>query len=92
MQKVNDAKVLYAGAQSFFKSLQHRGEPQEEGLGEEHFVEDWKAEQKQVFMYSGCKDDQTSADANIGGSHVGAMSWAFLENMHRNPNQTYIEV
>src|SRR6266700_427716 len=49
------------------------------GHGEEHFVEDWKGEKKHVFMYSGCRDDQTSADATITGSHVGAMSWAFLQ-------------
>jgi hypothetical protein len=24
-----------------------------------------------VIMYSGCRDDQTSADAAIAGSHVG---------------------
>ena len=89
--KVNDAKVLLAGAQSFFKGFRHRDE-QEEGLGEEHFVEDWNKENKRVWMYSGCKDDQTSADASISGEHVGAMSWAFLQTMRRNPNQSYIQV
>ena len=90
--KVNDAKQLFAGAQSFFQGLKHRGEPQQEGLGEEHFVEDWKDEHKRVFMYSGCRDDQTSADANIAGEHVGAMSWAFLQVMRSNPNQSYLSV
>ena len=92
VQKVNDAKQLFAGAQSFFQGLKHRGEPQQEGLGEEHFVEDWKSEHKRVFMYSGCRDDQTSADASISGSHVGAMSWAFLQVMQSNPNQSYLTV
>ncbi|MCJ1400792.1 hypothetical protein MMC11_004000 [Xylographa trunciseda] len=92
MNKVNDAKQLLAGAQSFFQGLKHRGEPQEEGLGEEHFVEDWKDEHKRVFMYSGCKDDQTSADASIAGEHVGAMSWSFLQVMQSNPNPSYVEV
>jgi len=90
--KVNDAKQLLAGAQSFFQGLQHRGEPQEEGLGEEHFQENWNTENRHVAMYSGCKDDQTSADASISGEHVGAMSWAFLQIMQYNPNQSYIEV
>ena len=45
-----------------------------------------------MIMYSGCRDDQTSADANIGGGHVGAMSWAFLETMRVYGNQTYIQV
>ena len=90
--KVNDAKQLLAGAQSLFKGFTHRGEQQEEGLGEEHFQEDWNRENKRVWMYSGCKDDQTSADASISGEHVGAMSWAFLQTMQRDPNQSYVQV
>lgn len=30
-----------------------------------------------VIMFSGCKDDQTSADANEAGKATGAMSYAF---------------
>lgn len=30
-----------------------------------------------VIQFSGCRDSQTSADANIGGEATGAMSWAF---------------
>jgi metacaspase-1 len=92
MSKLAQAKGLFAGANTFFKQLQHSGEPQEEGVGEEHFVEDWKSEHKFVTMYSGCRDDQTSADASIGGASVGAMSWAFLETMKRNQNPTYLSV
>ena len=90
--KVNDAKQLFAGAQSFFSSLKHRNEPQEDGLGEEHFMEDWAHEGKSVFMFSGCKDDQTSADATISGSPSGAMSWALLETLYSRPDLTYIGV
>ena len=94
--KVSDARELLAGAQSFFKSLKHVSDPvDEDGLGEEHFVEDWKAEKKNVFMYSGCRDDQTSADATITGSHVGAMSWAFLQAMRYGDGgmgQSYVQV
>ena len=90
--KVNDAKQLFAGAQSFFSSLKHRAEPQEEGLGEEHFMEDWAHEGKSVFMFSGCRDDQTSADATISGSPSGAMSWALLETLYSRPDLTYIGV
>jgi metacaspase-1 len=92
VDKVSDAKQLFAGTQSFFKNMKRMGERQDEGLGEEHFMEDWRNEHKDVWMYSGCRDDQTSADATIGGSNVGAMSWAFLEVMHKNPNQTYVQV
>ncbi|KAL9075018.1 MAG: hypothetical protein Q9161_001949 [Pseudevernia consocians] len=90
--KINDAKALFAGAQSFFSGLKHRGEHHEEGLEEEHFQEDWVHEGKSVFMFSGCRDDQTSADANIAGSHVGAMSWALLETLYSRPGQSYVEV
>jgi len=94
--KVSDARELLAGAQSFFKGLKHMSDPvDEDGLGEEHFAEDWKAEKKHVFMYSGCRDDQTSADATITGSHVGAMSWAFLQAMRYGDGgmgQSYVQV
>jgi len=45
-------------------------------------------------MFSGCKDEQTSADAFIAGKHVGAMSWSFLETMRtdRNWDMSYIQV
>ena len=44
-------------------------------------------------MFSGCRDDQTSADAAIKGEHVGAMSYAFLTSMKQHgPKQSYIEV
>jgi hypothetical protein len=92
IDKLTQAKELFAGASTFFKQLKHSGDQEEEGVGEEHFVEDWKSEHKFVTMYSGCRDDQTSADATIGGSSVGAMSWSFLTTMKDNPNPTYLTV
>lgn len=93
VQKVKDAEILYAGARNFFRGLTHQGEQQEEGLAEEQFVEDWAKEHKFVTMFSGCRDDQTSADATIAGAHVGAMSWAFLETMKmQGPDQSYLTV
>ena len=91
-RNVDDAQELLAGAQTFFRGLMHRDEADEEGLAKEDFGEDWSAEKKYVFMYSGCRDDQTSADATIAGSHVGAMSWAFLTTMQENSEQSYIQV
>ncbi|TKA80510.1 hypothetical protein B0A49_00332 [Cryomyces minteri] len=94
MNKVNDAKMLLGGARSFFAGLQHRdaGPTNEDGLGEEKFVEDWKGEHKDVWMFSGCADDQTSADTSIAGAATGAMSWAFIRTMRENPQQSYINV
>ncbi len=71
-KKINDAKMLIGGAKSFFNSLQHRPqETNEDGLGEEKFMVDWKHEGKDVWMFSGCADDQTSADTSINGAATG---------------------
>jgi hypothetical protein len=90
--KLAEAKDLYAGATSFFRSFKHMGEDQPPELGEDDDYSAYAREHKMVTMFSGCRDDQTSADANIGGMSEGAMSWAFLETMKRIPNPTYIQV
>lgn len=51
-----------------------------------------KASPADVISLSGCKDEQTSADAAQGGTNAGAMSYSFLEVMSRNPNQSYISL
>ena len=43
-------------------------------------------------MFSGCADNQTSADTSIAGASTGAMSYAFLRTIRANPQQSYIEV
>ncbi|KUI59373.1 Metacaspase-1 [Cytospora mali] len=45
-----------------------------------------------VILWSGSKDDQTSADATIASQATGAMSWAFITAIRQNPNQTYLEL
>ncbi|ONH66585.1 Metacaspase-1 [Cyberlindnera fabianii] len=45
-----------------------------------------------VVMFSGSKDDQTSADANEGGVPTGAMSFAFIKVMNKAPQQTYLSL
>jgi hypothetical protein len=37
-----------------------------------------------VIMISGCRDEQTSADAFINGKSQGAMTWAFLANLRKD--------
>ena len=90
--KFGEAQHLFAGATDFFRGLKHMGEQEEEGLAGDEFVGQYGSEQKLVTMFSGCRDDQTSADAHIGRGNVGAMSWAFLETMKRTPNPTYVQV
>lgn len=81
---MRDAEQLFAGAQSLFKSFQHQGSGEgEEGLSNAE-TQEYAGENRRVIMYSGCRDDQTSADANIAGAPTGAMSWAFLQVMREN--------
>lgn len=40
-------------------------------------VKKFKSSEADVIMFSGCKDDQTSADAVENGQSTGAMSYAF---------------
>lgn len=93
--KIADAKMLLGGATDFFNGLAHaREEADEEGLAAEKFSDekDWHTEGKDVWMFSGCRDDQTSADATISGAATGAMSWAFIGTMREEPNLTYREI
>ncbi|KAM3461616.1 hypothetical protein NHJ6243_004851 [Beauveria neobassiana] len=91
--KLAEARDLYAGATSFFRSFKHMGEEQqaEEGLGEDEDSAMYQQEHKMVAMFSGCRDDQTSADANIGGVNEGAMSWAFLQVMRTCPSPSFLQ-
>ena len=45
-----------------------------------------------VFMISGCTDEQTSADAFINGRANGAMTWSLLEGLKQNPMCTWREL
>jgi hypothetical protein len=45
-----------------------------------------------VVMWSGSKDVQTSADTSIGGQATGAMSWAFINALKKNPQQSYVQL
>lgn len=45
-----------------------------------------------VIMWSGSKDTQTSQDANIAGEATGAMSWAFITALKKQPHQSYVQL
>ncbi|CAO3652979.1 unnamed protein product [Cunninghamella blakesleeana] len=45
-----------------------------------------------VFMFSGCKDDQNSKDYIFDGERGGALSNAFRATLMEQPNQTYQEL
>lgn len=86
--KLAEAKDLYAGATDFFRGLRHRNDP--EGLGNSQYAGDYGNEAKTVTMFSGCRDEQTSADAQINGVNEGAMTWAFLETMKQGGGDSYL--
>ncbi|TFJ80379.1 hypothetical protein NSK_008286 [Nannochloropsis salina CCMP1776] len=45
-----------------------------------------------VIQFSGCRDDQTSADAKIDGQPTGAASYALLTCLRENSKQTYTDL
>lgn len=95
MDKVADAEMLLGGATDFWHGLHHqrnRETGDSEGLATENFAQHWEREGKDVWMFSGCADNQTSADTRIAGAATGAMSWAFINTMRAKPEQTYINV
>ncbi|KAL1844100.1 hypothetical protein VTJ49DRAFT_4952 [Mycothermus thermophilus] len=51
-----------------------------------------KASPADVVMFSGSKDDQTSADTTIASQATGAMSWAFITALKKNPQQSYVQL
>lgn len=72
MEKVGAAKQLLAGATDFFRSLRHEFDEEGQGDAEGLYRKDsLREDPRSVFMLSGCKDSQTSADAFIMGKHVG---------------------
>ncbi|KAI9904011.1 hypothetical protein N3K66_000540 [Trichothecium roseum] len=55
-------------------------------------TKDTRTSPADVIMWSGSKDDQTSADATIASKATGAMSWAFISALKANPKQSYVEL
>ncbi|KAI8982005.1 caspase domain-containing protein [Mycotypha africana] len=45
-----------------------------------------------VILFAGCRDDQTSADAQMAGQAAGAMSYAFIKTLKANPEQSYMSL
>lgn len=45
-----------------------------------------------VILFSGCKDSQTSADANFMGMNAGAMTYAFTQALYQYRTPTYAQL
>ncbi|KAL0638095.1 Ca(2+)-dependent cysteine protease [Maublancomyces gigas] len=59
------------------------------GRGAEDRAKRTKTSPADVIQWSGSKDSQTSADATEGGEATGAMSYAFIRALSKNPQQSY---
>lgn len=90
LNSVAAAKQMLGDANNFFQGFRHQHHGPA-GLESDNTGRDWSREQKFVTMYSGCRDEETSADAYIAGRNCGAMTWAFLETMKHNRDPTYIQ-
>lgn len=109
IRRAHDVEKLISDGRSLLHKFQHpQGPADDDGLADENFMEDWRNEGKDAWMFSGCADDQTSADTSMQGlatgtplgpfylmrllKLAGAMSWAFIRTMRENPRQSYIQV
>ncbi|KAK3207550.1 hypothetical protein GRF29_103g1317148 [Pseudopithomyces chartarum] len=81
----NDISGMMSTASSLFKKVTRGDEVYQKNLKT-------KTSPADVIMWSGSKDTQTSADASIGGEATGAMSWAFITSLKKNPNQSYVQL
>ena len=65
-----------------------------DSLNYENFTENSKQLETlgNVFMISGCTDEQTSADAVFNNKANGAMTWALLESLKSSPTISWREL
>ncbi|KAI5361564.1 putative Caspase-like domain superfamily [Septoria linicola] len=80
-----DIGGMLSTATGLFKKATSGGDTREKNLRT-------KTSPADVIMWSGSKDSQTSQDANIAGQATGAMSWAFVTALKKNPQQSYVQL
>ncbi|KAI5289602.1 Ca(2+)-dependent cysteine protease [Ascosphaera aggregata] len=80
-----DVGTIVSTVQGLFKKATHGEEAQ-------RITRQTKTSPADVIMWSGSKDDQTSADASINNEATGAMSWAFITALKKNPRQSYVQL
>lgn len=62
------------------------------GNVDKELVRRYKFSPADVIMFSGSKDNQTSADAVENGASTGAMSFAFLKVLSQQPQTSYLSL
>lgn len=78
IEKIHDVQSLIGRGTSLLHKFTHPEASDENGLADENFMEDWRNEGKDVWMFSGCADDQTSADTSMQGLATGRLYLKFL--------------
>jgi len=81
-----DMGGVMSGMSSVFKSATGSGKKADE------YSRQTRTSPADVISWSGCKDSQTSADTVEAGSATGAMSFAFIQALSANPQQTYSQL
>ncbi|KAJ3028415.1 UNVERIFIED_CONTAM: Ca(2+)-dependent cysteine protease [Siphonaria sp. JEL0065] len=65
------------------KEMNNPTQQQQQIQGEGLVAQGNKMTMATCISFTGCRDDQTSADAYIAGRNTGAMSWAFIQTLTR---------
>lgn len=81
---------MFSSAQQMFSTVKNGGSrltPEQQAR-----VQQMKYSSADIMSISGCKDDQTSADTYINNTNTGALTWAFLEVLQENPQQSYVSL
>ncbi|BGP18963.1 hypothetical protein JCM10213_004206 [Rhodosporidiobolus nylandii] len=75
-----------------FKSLTSVGKRIMNGDKAYEYTKATRSSNADVISFSGCKDNQTSADTSMQGQATGAMSWALITSLTKAPQQTYLQL
>ncbi|CAE6422905.1 unnamed protein product [Rhizoctonia solani] len=69
-----------------------QGEAEDEAIAIDAHQKRFKWSPADVISLSGCRDSQTSADAQFGGLPSGALSYAFIRAFAKFPQMTYAQL
>ncbi|KAL5636511.1 hypothetical protein ACGC1H_000461 [Rhizoctonia solani] len=69
-----------------------QGEAEDEAVAIDAHQKRFKWSPADVVSLSGCRDSQTSADAQFGGLPSGALSYAFIRAFAKFPQMTYAQL
>jgi len=91
--KAQVGKIFKEGITDLVKGAMSKGDDGRSNDARKRAIES-NSTKADIIMFSGCKDDQTSADTSIKGEASGAMSYALIHVLkkHKRTKPTYTEV